>query len=298
MIAAMSNSIDDGRRQVLDMRRNHNSYGLVDGVEVELLRDAGSSVGIVGGALVGPGRCTGREVACLLVDHCVGRCRRAVVEVDTEFYRGQLPVVCMDGCLYGLIIGNDVYKHGAVKYDVQQARVKDGGGMVGMIFGDSKFDQSSAHMEDARSLNGKRGCRRGVGHREVPSGTEAGVRPSAGVDRLTTTRSGVERGVIGQSDVRKESGACVAAVRTGARRRSEAKAPKPLGIKKMGALNISCEEFKQMQKEDEKLEKYWKLADQQQSSVKSKTKFVKNDGILYRIYRDGPHVDPIEQVCS
>ena len=31
--------------------------------------------------------------------------------------------------------------------------------------------------------------------------------------------------------------------------------------------------------------------------MKSKVKFVKNDGILYRIYRDGPYVDPIEQVC-
>ena len=31
--------------------------------------------------------------------------------------------------------------------------------------------------------------------------------------------------------------------------------------------------------------------------MKSKVKFVINDGILYRIYRDGPHVDPIEQVC-
>ena len=45
------------------------------------------------------------------------------------------------------------------------------------------------------------------------------------------------------------------------------------------------------------MRKYWKLSDEQQSSVKSKVKFVKNDGILYRIYRDGPHVDPIEQVC-
>jgi len=39
------------------------------------------------------------------------KCKQAVVEVDTEFYRGQLPVVCMDRCLYDLIIGNDVYKH-------------------------------------------------------------------------------------------------------------------------------------------------------------------------------------------
>ena len=61
------------------------------------------------------------------------KCKQAVVEVDTEFYRGQLPVVCMDRCLYDLIIGNDIYKHGAVKYDVQQAKVKDGDKMIDMI---------------------------------------------------------------------------------------------------------------------------------------------------------------------
>ena len=223
--------------------------------------------------------------------------KQAVVEVDTESYRGQLPVVCMDRCLYDLIIGNDVYKHGAVKYDVQQAKVKDGDKMIDMIFENSKFDQSNAHMEDARSLNSKHKCRRSVNHKEVPSETEAGVKPSTGVDRLTTTQSSVEKGIIKQSDVKKENDACVAAVQTRAQKQNEAKAPKPLKIKKMEALNISCDEFKQMQKEDEKLEKYWKLADEQQSSVKSKAKFVNNDGILYRIYRDGPHIDPIEQVC-
>ena len=59
--------------------------------------------------------------------------KQAVVEVDTESYRGQLPVVCMDRCLYDLIIGNDVYKHGAVKYDVQQAKVTDGDKMIDNI---------------------------------------------------------------------------------------------------------------------------------------------------------------------
>ena len=72
----------------------------------------------------------------------------------------------------------------------------------------------------------------------------------------------------------KENDVCVAAVQTRAQTQNEAKAPKPLKIKKMEALKIGCDEFKQMQKEDEKLEKYWKLADEQQSSVKSKAKFV------------------------
>jgi len=42
MIAAMSNSQIDKKRQILDMRKNHTSYGEVNGEEVEFLRDTGS----------------------------------------------------------------------------------------------------------------------------------------------------------------------------------------------------------------------------------------------------------------
>ena len=168
-------------------------------------------------------------------------------------------MVCMDRCLYDLIIGNDVYKHRAVKYDVQQAKVKDGDMMIDMIFENSKFDQNNARLEEARNLNSEDMGRNSVKRKEVPSETEAGVKPSTGVDRLTTTQSSVEEGIIKQSDVTKENDACVAAVQTRAQKMNEAKTPKPLKIKKMEALNISCDEFKQMQKEDEKLGKYWML---------------------------------------
>ena len=104
-------------------------------------------------------------------------------------------MVCMDRCLYDLIIGNDVYKHGAEKYDVEKAKVKDGDKMIDMIFENSKFYQNNAHMEDARSLNSKLKCRRSVNHK-VPSETEAGVKPSTGVDQLTTTQSSVERTLL------------------------------------------------------------------------------------------------------
>jgi len=62
-------------------------------------------------------------------------------------------VVCMDRCLYDLIIGNDVYKHGAVKYDVEQAKVEHRDKMIDMIFENSKFDQRNARLKEARNLN-------------------------------------------------------------------------------------------------------------------------------------------------
>ena len=45
--------------------------------------------------------------------------------------------------------------YGAVKYDVQQAKVKDGDKMIDMIFENSKFDQNNARLEEARNLNSK-----------------------------------------------------------------------------------------------------------------------------------------------
>ena len=130
----------------------------------------------------------------------------------------------MDRCLYDLIIGNDVYKHGAVKYDVEQAKVKDGDMVIDMIFENSKFDQNNARLEEARNLNSKHKCRRSVKHKEVPSETEAGVKPSTGVDQSTTTQSSVEEGIIKQSDVMKENDVCVAAVQTRAQKQNDAKA--------------------------------------------------------------------------
>ena len=107
MIAAMSADRTE-KKQIISMRNKHTSFGEVNGEQVELLRDTGSSVSIVRSALVAPEQYTGKQITCLLVDHCVKRCPQAIVEVNTEFYQGRLPVVCMERCIYDLIIGNDI----------------------------------------------------------------------------------------------------------------------------------------------------------------------------------------------
>ena len=87
-----------------------------------------------------------------------------------------------------------------------------------------------------------------------------------------------------------------AAVQTRAQKQAYAIAAKPLKIKEVEALNVTCEEFKQMQREDVNLSKYWKVAKEQKDDG-AKAKFVVQDEILYRIYKAAPNMDPVEQVC-
>jgi len=87
-----------------------------------------------------------------------------------------------------------------------------------------------------------------------------------------------------------------AAVRTRRQKQADATAPRPLKIKEVEALNVTCEEFKQMQTEDVNLSKYWKIAEEQKYD-RAKAKFVVQDDILYRIYKAAPDMDPVEQVC-
>jgi len=118
VIAAVSDSRSE-KRQITNKRNKHTSFGEVNNVRVELLRDSGSSVSVLRSALVAPEQYTGKQFTCLLVDNCVKNCPQAVVEVDTKYYKGRLPVVCMERCIYDLIIiGNDIYKHGSERYEV------------------------------------------------------------------------------------------------------------------------------------------------------------------------------------
>jgi len=96
----------------------------VNNERLELLRDSGSFVSIVRSALVAPEQYKGKQVTCLLVDNCVKNCPQAVVEVDTKYYNCRLPVVCMERCIYNLILGNDIYEHTSERYDVEQSQAE------------------------------------------------------------------------------------------------------------------------------------------------------------------------------
>jgi len=61
MIAAMSDSRSE-KRQITNKRNKHTSFGEVNNVRVELLRDSGSSVSVVRSAIVASEQYTGKKV--------------------------------------------------------------------------------------------------------------------------------------------------------------------------------------------------------------------------------------------
>ena len=122
-------------------------FGEVNNERVELLRDSGSFVSIVRSALVAAEQYTGKQVTCLLVDICVKNCPQAVVEVDTKYYKGRLPVVCMERCIYNLILGNDIYELTSERCDVEQSQAEGAKTIVDMIFENSKLRSGSPQLE-------------------------------------------------------------------------------------------------------------------------------------------------------
>jgi len=53
----------------------------------------------------------------------------------------------MERCIYDLIIGNDIYKHGSVRYEVEQSQSEGDGRMVDMIFENSKLGSDTPQLE-------------------------------------------------------------------------------------------------------------------------------------------------------
>jgi len=72
--------------------------------------------------------------------------------VDTKFYKGRLTVVCMERCIYDLILGNDIYKHGSERYEVKQSQAGTER-IVDMIFQNSKLRSGSPQLEAVSEKN-------------------------------------------------------------------------------------------------------------------------------------------------
>jgi hypothetical protein len=87
-----------------------------------------------------------------------------------------------------------------------------------------------------------------------------------------------------------------AAVQTRSQQERENKAIRPLKLSKFEALNLSVEQFRQLQKEDQNLVKYWQMAKNTEDDQNDKIRFVIENEILYREYKIGSNGDAIRQL--
>ena len=94
----MKNSSADGRMNV--------AQGIINGAEVNVLRDSGCSTVVVRKSLVKPQQLTGNDEICVLIDVTIRRMPVAIADLYTPFLKCRGKVVCMENPLYDVIIGN------------------------------------------------------------------------------------------------------------------------------------------------------------------------------------------------
>ena len=80
--------------------------GLLNGREVEVLRDSGCSTTVAKTDLIDPSQMTDQKRTCILIDGTVRTFPVAEVVVDTPYYTGRIEVLVVENPVYDLILGN------------------------------------------------------------------------------------------------------------------------------------------------------------------------------------------------
>lgn len=80
--------------------------GRVGDHKIKVLRDTGCTGVVVRESLVKKSQLTGEHKTCVLIDGTVRRFPVAEIEVDTPYFVGKVPALCMANPVYELILGN------------------------------------------------------------------------------------------------------------------------------------------------------------------------------------------------
>ena len=87
--------------------RNTPCYiGKVNGHDVKVVRDTGSTSCVVKTSLVKPDQMTGDYELCMLIDGVVKRFPTAIVHLDTPYFTGEVKALCIDHPVEEVIVGN------------------------------------------------------------------------------------------------------------------------------------------------------------------------------------------------
>ena len=82
------------------------STGKINGKEVTVMRDTGCTTVVVKRDLVNESQLTGAQQKCVLIDGTIRIVPVARIQIETEYFSGNIEAVCMINPLYDLILGN------------------------------------------------------------------------------------------------------------------------------------------------------------------------------------------------
>ena len=252
---------------------------LCNGIPCEYLRDTGSTISICRDNFVDDDQYTGRHITCALVDGCIRTFPEAEVIVESPYYVGPLKVAVISTALHELIIGNDVCRLARAVDETKEGQPPNEPiNCDQKVYCKTLIFENSQLTESANNGNWKNKDR-----------LETIVEEN---DDEGTNQNPVES-VVKTHNAEHEN----AAVQTRSQKAidSQQKPPKPLKVSKVEGLNITVEEFKERQKNDEKLRKYWDWAKGGQKTDGSETDFVIENDILYRI-KQGSLAESVKQL--
>ena len=84
------------------------SPGKLNNIPVTCLRDPGATISIAKQNYVSPSQLTDRYISLKLINGYICRHRLALIEVDTDYFKGELEACVMPNPVYDLILGNNV----------------------------------------------------------------------------------------------------------------------------------------------------------------------------------------------
>ena len=311
-IVAVAEEFDEVYLQ--DLKYPFRGKAKVGSSSVRFLRDTGSSVSIVKQVYVKPHEYVDQETTVLLADRCVRQLPNAVVQVRIPGYEGPLKVCVMADPVSDFVIGNDIYSS---KNDIgdQVSEMSDEDNEMQnetLVFENQsvqkplvalplKSVESSQNVTDQVSAKDKQVS---VISFEMEDGMSIVIGDIVSFDegRVNDNVSmGEDEVVIPSTDLVNECSNKAskvdtnAAVQTRDQVRKETTKRRPLKVTVIDELNITSDEFRVLQENDEKLQKYWELARDPPSGEKPSQYLIKQ-GLLYRKYQQNPHIEAVTQL--
>jgi hypothetical protein len=251
-----------------DLKYPFKGKARVGGHSVNFMRDTGSTLTIVSNEYVREDQFTGNNISVLLADRCVRFLPEAVVHISCPCYKGDMKVLVMENPVYPLIIGNNIFQ---INHD-QGASGSDETEVCFPLKRPVIFENSSLTESSIKSNEVK------------------GESDETQVKTVSTSQDVSLNNVTGASDSN-----VAFAVQTRSQAKAESRSVRPLKHTVIDAINICPEDFKKLQKDDNTLAKYWKLAETP-TDDDSKVKYIIKDDVLFRMYKPNLNEDVIEQL--
>jgi transposase InsO family protein len=242
-----------------EVKTNTNSeferLATVNGIGAKCLFDSGCSTVVIAQKLVNPSQLTGRYVNCTMANGYTQPYPTALVNLDSEIFKGEIEAVVMKKPINEIIFGlnrKDDYS-GNNLIDIKELR---------KLSSNDKLGQSKNRDESAN---------------EMAPETKIGQVDALG-DQKTDDNNSNDVGV----ELKTEIAACDT-------RSDKTTKECKLKLNILPKFDISKEEFKQLQKQDLTIKKCWDAVEKQ-TEKQGKGQFVVKNEMLYRRYREGVYI--------